>query len=320
MEITLALGGGGVKGIAHVGVIDCLLKAGFKVSAIAGTSFGGIIGSIYASGYNPGDILNLIDSIKYDNFFARQTNDAPSLIGYTGLVKTLVDVLGETCFSTLKIPFACTAVDTTTSQEVYLNEGRVIDAVLATIAFPGVFPPKIHGKSELVDGSVLDPVPVALARCMAPDLPVVAVVLNPAQDDWAKSPEFSTLTSVPLPIPSPIMDGFSRMRLGQALRIFLKSMDISARMLTEMRLEVDKPEIIVRPDVERYGMLDRVNSKDLFTAGYQAAERAIPQIQKALSWPEITRRKLRRIADRKTRRIETRGGRNTPDSLPGSPQ
>lgn len=318
MEITLALGGGGIKGIAHIGVIDYLEKAGFTIHAIAGTSAGGLVGSIYAAGYKPDEILNLIETMSHENFYARRNGDAPSLIGYAGLAKTLVEVLGESSFSDLKIPFACTAVDTVTSQEVYLNEGRVLDAVLATLAFPGVFPPKIRGKAELVDGSILDPVPVSLARRMAPRLPVVAVALNAAQEEWASNPEFNKLPTVPLPIPSPIVEGFSRMRLGQALRIFLQSMDISARMLTELRLEMDKPDVIIRPDVHQYGMMDMVDPGDLIKRGYRAAEVASFQLQEAFSWHNSLRRNFRHIPHQKTNRPAKRTTKDRSNSHPGS--
>lgn len=310
MEIVLALGGGGIKGIAHVGVIDCLAKAGISIKAIAGSSAGGLVGAIYAAGYSPDEILTIIESVDKNRFFKRRSNDLPSLIGYTGLADALVEVLGDDLFSDLKIKFACTAVDTITSQEIYLNEGRVLDALLATIAIPGVFPPKLQGQTRLVDGSILDPVPVTLARHIAPGLPVVAVVLNPSQDEWASIPDVTALPSMPLPIPSQIIEGFSRMRLGQSLQLFLQSMDISARMLTELRLEVDKPDIIIRPNVHQYGMLDIVNPRDLIHEGYHAAEQALPAIQKTGSWRNAL---WRRIQQYNPARSKT----SAPDKYPG---
>lgn len=294
MEISLALGGGGIKGIAHIGVIECLEKAGYKIRAIAGTSAGGLVGSIYAAGYSPREILEIAESLNPNHrLYARHPNDGPSLIGYTGLAEALIAVLGEYKFAELKIPFACTAVDIRTSQEVYLNQGCVMDAVLATIAIPGVFPPKMNGEAEMVDGSVLDPVPVHLVRCLNQSLPVIAVVLNPAREEWYRIPQFNILPPMGLPIPSPIIEGFARMRLARAFQIFLHSIDISSRMLTEMRLEVDRPEVIIRPEVHQYGLLDTVNPRELFEAGYQAAEQALPQIQKTLSWPNAFSRNIR---------------------------
>lgn len=291
MEISLALGGGGIKGIAHIGVLECLIKAGFKIRAIAGTSAGALVGSVYAAGYQPGEILGFIENIKQDRLYTRSPSDGPSLLGYSGLAEILTEILSDLEFNELKIPFACTAVDLRTSQEVYLNDGRVFDAVLASIAVPGVFPPKIRGEAELVDGGVLDPVPVELARCLAPGLPVIAVALNPAPEEWHRLPQFHILPPVPIPIPPPLVEGISRMRIARAFQIFIQSMDVTARMLTELRLEVDRPEVIIRPDVHKYGFLDPAPPRELVLCGRQAAEKALPQIHKSLSWHKTLLRK-----------------------------
>jgi NTE family protein len=292
MDISLALGGGGVRGVAHIGVLDCLERAGFRIRAVAGTSIGGLIGAVYASGYRPKEIGPFLESIDQRRLFTRKSNDGPSFMGYTGLAEGLIDILGEIDFSELKIPFACTAVDINTSQEVYLNDGRVIDAVLATIAVPGIFPPKIRGTAELIDGGILDPVPVRLARLLAPSLPVVAVALNPAQDQWANAPQFNIVPPVSLPIPAPILDGFARLRMTQAFNIFVKSYGISGQMLTELRLKDDRPEVIIRPDVSQYGLLDLVVVNELIASGYNAAQEALPQIKKTVSWLNTTLRIL----------------------------
>jgi NTE family protein len=299
MDIALALGGGGIKGLAHIGVLESLESAGLRVRAIAGTSVGGLIGAVYAAGYRPREILEIVESLNPARMYARLAGDGPSLLGYAGLAEALVETLGESTFEELRIPFACTAVDTRTSQEVYLNDGRVIDAVLATIAIPGIFPPKIRGDAELVDGGVLDPVPVNLARCMNPRLPVIAVALNPEQSQWRKIPQFNIVPTPNLPIPSPLLEGFARLRIGQAMRIFLHSMDITSRMLTELRLEVDRPEVIVRPDVHQYGMLDQVVPGELVRAGREAAALAVPDIRRSLSWSNTILRVLRSPSERR---------------------
>jgi NTE family protein len=293
MEVSLALGGGGIKGIAHIGVLDALEKAGFTIRAIAGTSAGGLIGAVYAAGYSPKEILEIIGSLKPDHLYARRPGDAPSLMGYSGLAETLTEVLGETRFSDLKIPFACTAVDLRATQEVYLSDGLVVDAVLATIALPGIFPARLSGETELVDGGVLDPVPVNLARLLAPRLPVIAVPLNPAREEWHRIPQLNFTPPASLPIPSPLVEGFARMRIGQSIRVFLHSMDITARMLTEMRLEVDKPDVILRPDVHDHGLLDIVVPGEVVEAGRRAVAEAMPEIRRSLSWVNTLRRVVR---------------------------
>jgi NTE family protein len=293
MEINLALGGGGIKGIAHIGVLDCLVKEGFKIQAVAGTSVGGLVGAVFAAGYQPDEILELIVSINQSRMYARDPRDNPSLLGYTGIAEALIKLLGESSFSDLKIPFACTAVDVNTSQEVYLNEGIIIDALLATMAVPGIFPSKKRGEAELIDGGVLDPVPVNLARCLAPNHPVVAVALNPEREKWHQLPQFNIAPPVSMPIPPPIVEGIARMRIAQAFRIFLQSIDISARSLTELRLEVDHPEVIIRPDVHQYGLLDNANPHELVRSGYEAARKALPEIKRSLSWPNAIMRLLK---------------------------
>jgi NTE family protein len=102
------------------------------------------------------------------------------------------------------------------------------------------------------------------------------------------------------------------MRVAQAVRIFLQSMDISARSLTELRLEVDRPDVIIRPDVHKYGLLDTVSPKDLYRLGFDAAEISISDIHKTLSWPN----KITRIL-----RHQISGNKQTglPDNIPSSP-
>lgn len=281
-EISLALGGGGIKGIAHLGVIFRLMEAGYKIKAIAGTSAGGAVGATIAAGAGKSEILEAITGINTATFFSRQRNDGPSLLGLGGLVKLLQPLLKDKTFDNLEIPFAVTAVDLISKQEYILKHGSVIQAVLATCSIPGVFPPIHVGQAELVDGGVLDPVPVAVARWLAPKLPVVAVCLSPVPEHWSEMPEIS----VPIDprIPQPIMQRIVNLRIGQAIRIYVDSMDITSRYITELRLQVEKPDVIIRPDVVKFGYLDRVDPNILIPIGEAAVEQALPEIQHAVSW------------------------------------
>ncbi len=277
-EIALALGGGGVKGIAHLGVIRRLEKEGFTIRALSGTSAGGMIGAVVAAGYSTDQIIDVLRQIDPARLFNRQPGDGPSLLGLQGVSQALVNLLDGRDYSDLKIPFACTAVDIDGAQEIILTEGPVIDAVMATIAFPGIFPPKKIRGLSLVDGGVLDPVPVALARWLAPGLPVIAVCLTPVPEGWAQMSDFHLPQANP--IAAPLLEQFSKMRIGQAFNIFARSMETTSRMLSELRLQIDHPDVIVRPDVERYGILDTADVDDLIQQGELAAERALPEIVK----------------------------------------
>jgi NTE family protein len=162
-KITLALGGGGLKGYAHIGVIRQLEKEGYEIAAVAGTSAGGIIGSLYCCGYSPNDIESFIENLDQRTFFDHEKGDQPAVLGLGGLLKQLKSKIGDVDFKILRLPFICTAVDMHSGKEIIMNSGKVIDAVQATSAMPGIFPAKIIGNLCLVDGGIFDPVPVAIA-------------------------------------------------------------------------------------------------------------------------------------------------------------
>lgn len=281
-EISVALGGGGVKGFAHFGVLEKLEQEGIEIKAIAGTSAGGIVGSVFAAGYRTSDLSDTLARVNQRNFFARLPNDGPSLLGLAGMIEFLTAYLGDKTFKDLPIPFAVTAVDVESKQEYILRQGLVREAVLATIAIPGVFPPKRMGQMNLVDGGVLDPVPVAVARWLTPKLPVVAVCLSPAPEKWAEMPLIQP--PMPIPIPAPIREQLSRLRISQALKLFIESMDLTMHMVAETRMQLEKPEVIIRPKVHHVGILDNVDPQELIHAGRKAAEEAMPHIREALGW------------------------------------
>ncbi len=271
MDICLALGGGGARGLAHIGVLYALEKAGFRIRAVAGTSMGGIIGALYAAGYSPPELVHWADaSTRRDLFRARPSGSG--LIGLDRIEKLLHETLRDRTFEDLNVPCAVTATDLNSGEEIVLREGRLVDAVLATIALPGVFPPKIMGDTRLVDGGIVDPVPVRPARSLFPG-PVVAVALSPPREEWAEVGSSNPLASIP------IIDMFTRLRPGEALKVFLRTTEILMRMYTEICLELDRPEVIIRPRVSHIGMFDQPSAADMCELGERAAEQVIPKLR-----------------------------------------
>ena len=293
-EISLALGGGGIKGIAHIGVLQELERNGFSIKAVAGTSAGGLVGSVFSAGVPLDRIIEIVNRMDQKSLFARDSKDGPSILGLKGLTNLLIEVLGNKTFEDLILPFACTAVDIKSSQEYILHEGRLIDAVLSTIAIPGVFPPRKINNAELVDGGVLDPVPVTVARWLHPSLPVVAICLSAAPQSVET---FSPSYRLPIrgPIPAPIIEYFARLRLSQALQTFLDGYETSSLLLADLRLQVDKPEVIIRPEVSQYGTLDIVNPQELIEIGRKSVQDALPQIQESLNWSKSLVRRFRKV-------------------------
>lgn len=289
MEITLALGGGGSKGNAHIGVIRRLEKEGFRIRAVAGTSFGGLVAALYALGNSPDDMEELFASVDPTQFYGHAPNDGPSLMGLAGVTRLLEEKIGDCTFDDLKLPCVLTAVDLKSGQEVLLSKGRLVDAILATIAIPGIFPARYIDGLELVDGGTLDPVPVAAARMLAPRLPVVAVVLTlpmgiPAQSwripihKYWVGRLFSRL--------------LSSMRYDTVWDVFSRSLDITSRAVTQYRLQVDRPEIIIRPQVYEIDTLDIVDVHEVVKRGEEAVEAALPQLRSLFNWRNRMRRTM----------------------------
>ena len=279
IQVTLALGGGGSKGYAHLGVIRALLSLGVEIKALAGTSAGGMAAAVYAAGFTPDQIIKRIADTSQENLYGY--GRGPALLGTKGIQNILKQFLEGKEFSDLKLPCALTAVDLIERTEVILQEGKVLDAVMATTAIPGIFPPQQWGKYLLVDGMVLNPVPVAVARSLAPRLPVIAISLTPEPERWKMSSPWD-----PTPA-NPLLRPISKLRVAKAFDVYLRSMDMTLHMLGETRLQLEKPDLLIRPDVAQIGSLDRVDVREVANLGDQAVfqlESEIKLLKRSKKW------------------------------------
>ncbi len=288
MDISVALGGGGAKGNSHIGVLRFLEQEGFRIRAIAGSSFGGMVACFYAAGFHPAQIEEIFSSIDQTRLYDRSRDEGSSLLGLSRVGKWLEHNFGERTFDDLVIPCAVTAVDMRTSREIVLQKGRVRDAILSTIAIPGIFPSFLVEEFELVDGALLNPVPVALARSLAPSLPVVAVTLG---EPLGKPPR-----SVPFPLldnlPTPLVSGLTNLRVAKAFDVFMRSIDIGSRHIAELRFQIEKPEVIIHPEVDEIGALDRVDVHEVVKLGETAARAKLPELRHATAWTTRLRKDL----------------------------
>lgn len=286
MDITLALGGGGSRGYSHIGVIRRLEQEGIRIRAVAGTSAGGIIATLFAAGFSPDDMEDRLSKLDQNTLFSRSGREEPSILGFQGARKVLEETIGDLTFDKLKIPCAVVAVDINTAQEVILKKGRIVDAILASGAIPAIFPPQKIGEHVLVDGATLNPVPVSVARSLAPTLPVVAVVLTPPSGRGSHTRSLH----IPTRIPGVIMDRISHLRLAQALNIFIQATDVGSHMLAELRLKIDDPDVIVRPAVENIGMLEKVDVRDVSHLGELAMGAKIQELKRTSTWSNRMKR------------------------------
>lgn len=270
-SLGLALGGGGARGLAHIGLLRVLQRERIPISFIAGTSMGGLVGALYAAGLpltevesevrrfsRIGEQLRLID--------ISVTGAGLSIRGRR-IYHFLADLLGESLtFVDLNLPLAMVAVDILTGRDVVLQGGIVIDSVRSTISVPGVFMPVDLGPYRLVDGGVLNNVPVDVARTLG-DAPIVAVDVLPSfSQNW--------------PGETAVVSGL-QLSIGPA---FLKEtynvLMIMIAALTHERLQLQPPDLLVRPllppDITLLVGFSRAD--EIIDAGELAAEAALPQI------------------------------------------
>jgi len=179
LKIGLALGGGSARGLAHVGVILALEAYNIPIDIIAGTSIGSVVGSLYAAGASIDQLEEAALSIKKSKtlFLIDLVLPHSGLISGERIEEMLNDLfLEDKTFADLKIPFAAVATEIESGAEVILNQGKVIDAVRASISIPGIFTPVKYENYYLVDGGVVNPVPVDVVKMMGADI-IIAVSL-----------------------------------------------------------------------------------------------------------------------------------------------
>jgi NTE family protein len=166
-----------------------------------------------------------------------------------------------------------------------------MDAVLATIAIPGAFPGQDIEGHILVDGGVVDPVPIQVARWMAPDLPVVAVMLHEVPDNYEIDEK-----KLPISFPGPtsFLDRIGDLKVVQAFNIFTRSAEVSGDQITELAIQLYKPEVVIAPKVGHISILQDVNSEELIQAGIDATEQSMAQIKSQGNWARRLRRQMRR--------------------------
>lgn len=161
--VGFALGSGGSRGVAHIGFLKAMEEHGIKPKYIAGCSMGSVVGAAYAAGLTPDQMLDAVrDLSPFD--ILQVTSIKSGLFNTKKMRKVLEKHIGDKQFSELKIPFACVAVDMVTQSVVEFKEGSVLDAVVASSSIPAIFLPTEKDGMRLVDGGVLERVPVSLCR------------------------------------------------------------------------------------------------------------------------------------------------------------
>lgn len=238
-EVGLVLGGGGARGLAHIGALRVLEESGRRVVAIAGCSIGGVIGALRAAGHAPDEILELARQLRRRDLI--DVGKHGGILGMGKLGKYLENRLPAT-FEELAIPLQVTAVDCQRGGTVVLGTGELVPALLASAAIPGLLSPVFHESRVLLDGGVLNNLPVDVIRSMT-TRPVVAV-------DVAVPPDRALDFKDEQSLLERLSSAFDPAQRRLTVELFLKSFDIPLHVLTEMRLGLHPPDLLVRPALD----------------------------------------------------------------------
>ncbi|HQB51268.1 MAG TPA: patatin-like phospholipase family protein [bacterium] len=196
--VGLALGGGGARGLAHVGVLKVLEEANFQIDYIAGTSIGAVIGAWLALGKSLNELEELCLSFDRSKAWRELVdigNPRYSFLAGKKIKKFLQKAFGSKTFANCKIPFAVVATDLANGQEIILRRGKLVDAILASVSVPGLLPPVKFGKKYLVDGGPANITPISVVREMGAKLIMASdLSVQPSARFTAKPNLFTTLT------------------------------------------------------------------------------------------------------------------------------
>ncbi len=261
-KLGLVLSGGGARGLAHIGVLRVLEGAGIVPDLLAGTSMGGLVAAFYAAGFRPDWMEREAVHLSQWHHLLRLMDagfPGPGLVEGGRIRRYFEDRLGNKTFAELRLPTCLVAADLRAGCEVRLDQGSLVQAVMATIALPGVFPPVPDRRGLLVDGGVLNNLPVDVARDMGAEV-VVAVDITPATADFLA------------PEPDLDLDGLS------VVETLIRVTHLMQWGQDERRLVECRPEVLMRPDLgpEVTPLGGFSQARRIIEAGAVAAEAALP--------------------------------------------
>jgi len=300
--IALVLGGGAARGFAHIGVIRALEARGIVPDIVVGTSIGAAVGGAFVAGQLDG-FESWARSLQARSMFGYldiQLNGS-GLIGGNKLAARLQEALGKTRIDDLPIKFAAVATEIKTGHEIWLTHGRLVDAIRASYALPGIFTPVQVGDRLLVDGALVNPVPVSAARALGAEI-VIAVNLNSDSfghggtiSAFGTPPEIFEVDDSPVIVPRKGLRRFfsaeralkqsalsSPTSLPAIPTVMVEAFNIMQDRITRARLAGDPPDILISPRISGVALFDFHRAAETIGHGRRAAERAIESIEEAI--------------------------------------
>ncbi|MHA7872252.1 MAG: patatin-like phospholipase family protein [Hyphococcus sp.] len=298
-SIGVALGGGVARGWAHIGALSRLEELGVKPEIVAGTSVGALVGGFWLAGH-----LDALEGwarsltkrrmLTYVDFMLTGSG----LMGGKRLQKTMSQYLGDMRIEDLPSRFVAVTAELATGHETWLRSGRLADALEAAYALPGVFPPRVMDGRWVIDGALINPLPVSVCRAFDARL-VIAIGLHAdafgrasaQRKEKYENPEFHDGEELAKSVRVNIAEKAMLRRLFKATgpapglgSVMLASFNIIMDRTTRSRLAGDPPDVLIMPQVGHIALLDFDRADELITLGREAIDRQWPQIEKALEF------------------------------------
>lgn len=286
--VALALGTGGARGLAHIGAIEAIEAAGYRIIAVSGSSIGALIGGIYAAGkldvyrdwvcaLQKMDVLKLVD----------WTLSGAGLIKGERIIDALRELIGEVNIEELPIPFTAVATDLDREREVWLTRGPLFDAIRASIAIPTIFRPHpVHGH-RLVDGGLMNPLPLT-PLLQSPSDYTVAVNVNSAPETLAASqtPVKQTARTglrsrITAFVKRTIRNHDDKIAEPGWMDTLTQSLDLMQENLTGFRLAADRPDLVIEIPRNASAVYEFYRASELIELGRERTQRALKAWQPA---------------------------------------
>jgi NTE family protein len=271
-KVGLALSSGAARGLAHIGVLEILEKEEIPINMIAGTSMGAIIGAMYAQGKNAAEMKEAVLDLGWMEMagMVALTSPKAGLLSGRKIKARLKEIIGELDFADLRIPFACVATDILSGEEVVIKHGPVLEAVIASMSLPVIFrAAKWHG-SYLVDGGIVNPVPVSVLKGMGADFIIASnVVVKPV--DRVKKTQ-----------PAADMQKHSgKVKEPNIINIMMQFVNITSYQA--LKHGIAGADVVIKPGVADIGFSDFKSARECIFQGELAAKAFMPEIKQLLS-------------------------------------
>jgi len=286
-SVSLVLSSGGARGVAHIGVIEELERQGFEIKSIAGSSMGALVGGIYASGnlkvfrdwmcmLDKRAVFNLVD-------FTLSTN---GLVKGNKIIKELKKIVPDVNIEDLPVSFAAIATDIRSKQEIVFEKGNLFEAIRASISIPSVLKPCRVDRMVLIDGGVLNPIPINRVKRSKNDLLIAVDVNFPiSSEKQAEGKKSSNQEKIELSyyssMKSKMLSFLPNVKDYQYnyYTLISKSASLMIQQISEMTTEIYKPDILIRIPMNSYGPFHFHKSEEIIKAGEIATQKALLEYQ-----------------------------------------